>query len=103
MSYQSSENRPVRVVFRRSKPLTKILALVVLVLCMAVVCVLSALSQQAKARTARLEQQAAELEKENQQLEQYIDDLDTVQGIEYIAREELGLVDPDTVVLEPES
>ena len=42
-----------------------------------------------------------ELEQENAALQENINNLDTVQGVEQIARDELGLVDPDTVLIQP--
>ena len=47
-------------------------------------------------------EQADALEQENQDLTQYIDELGTVQGIQRIAEDELGLVDPDTVIIVPQ-
>ena len=38
----------------------------------------------------------------NQELQDKIDDLGSVQSVQDIAREELGLVDPDTIVIQPE-
>ena len=55
-----------------------------------------------RANAAALMQQADSLEQANQDLAQYIDELGNVQGIERIAEEELGLVDPDTVIIEPQ-
>ena len=49
------------------------------------------------------EAQAIALEQENSRLQQAIDQLGTIQGIAYIAKEQLGLVDPDTIIIEPEN
>ena len=51
----------------------------------------------------KLKDQAIELEQENSRLQQAIDKLGTIQGIAYIAKEQLGLVDPDTIIIEPEN
>ena len=40
---------------------------------------------------------------ENAELREKIAELDTVQSVQDIAREELGMVDPDTVVIVPNS
>ena len=50
-----------------------------------------------------LRHQAAQLEQENSQLEQDIDSLGSLDSLQQIAKDELGLVDPDTVVLQPEN
>ena len=49
-----------------------------------------------------LRQQAAELEQDNELLARNISQLGTLQGIRRIATEELGLVDPGTVIFVPE-
>ncbi len=103
MTHQNDHSRPIRVVFQKSRVLTKVVVLVALVLSMAALVTLMVTTAEAKARSAELAQQAAQLEQENADLEQHIDDLNTIQGIENIAKEELGLVDPDTVVFNPES
>ena len=43
------------------------------------------------------------LERENEELQQNIDALGSVESDERIAQEELGLAYPDTVILQPES
>ena len=57
---------------------------------------------QAKEKARALKDQAAALEQQNAALEQHIDDLNTLEGIENIAKEELGLVDPDTIIFDPQ-
>lgn len=51
-------------------------------------------------QTEALRTQAAQVEYENEQLKQYTQELDTIKGIERIAREELGMVSPNTVLIE---
>ena len=45
-----------------------------------------------------LEQRAMELEQANKELQSYIDNKDTDEGIKDVATGELGMVDPDTVI-----
>ena len=47
-----------------------------------------------------LEQRAMELEQANKELQSYIDNKDTDEGIKDVATGELGMVDPDTVIYE---
>ena len=49
-----------------------------------------------------LRQEAILLEQEQQRLELYISELGTVQGILRIAQERLGLVEPGSVIIQPE-
>ena len=45
-----------------------------------------------------LQQRAIELEQANKELQSYIDNKDTDEGIKDVATGELGMVDPDTVI-----
>jgi len=47
-----------------------------------------------------LQQQAMELEDNNQDLQSYIDHKDTDEGVKDVAKDELGMVDPDTIIYE---
>lgn len=44
--------------------------------------------------------QAAEVQYENNLLKQYTDELGSAKSVERIAREELGMVSPDTILIE---
>ena len=51
-------------------------------------------------QTEDLRTQAAQVEYENKLLQQYTDELGTTKSVERIAQEELGMVSPDTVLIE---
>lgn len=92
----------VRLVYRRSSTLTRAVVLSAIVLSVAAVLTLQLTIGAAQERTQALADQAGRLEQENQQLEENIDGLGSADSVEQIARDELGLVDPDTVVIDPE-
>ena len=92
----------VKVVFRRSRPLTKAVALCAVVCSMAALLALQGAILDSRARTESMLQQAAVLAQENQDLQQRVNELGTVQSTRRIAQEELGLVDPDTVIIVPQ-
>ena len=94
--------RRVKLVYCRSHPMIKVAALCTVVLSILALLGLQGAITGSRANAAALMQQADSLEQANQDLAQYIDELGTVQGIERIAEEELGLVDPDTVIIEPQ-
>ena len=94
--------RRVKFVFCRSHPMIKVAALCTVVLSMLALLGLQGAITGTRANAAALMQQADILEQQNRDLVQYIDELGTVQGIQRIAEEELGLVDPDTVIIEPQ-
>jgi len=93
----------VRLVYKRSKPLTKIVVLCTIVLSM--VALLTIRQQLLDTQTMKdsLKDKAAQLEQENDQLEDKIDSLGSVDSVEQIAKDELDLVDPDSVIFQPES
>lgn len=91
----------IRLVYKRSSNVTKIVVLGAIVICTAALLILGSAIQDAEERADALRQQASRLEQDNNRLEALIDSLGTVAGIEQIAREELGLVPPDSVVITP--
>ena len=87
----------IRLVYRHSPLLLKCAVLVTIILSTVALTVLRSGISQYQAKTDMIRQQAAQLEQENRKLEENIQHLDTVEGVKRIAKEELGLVDPDTV------
>ena len=94
--------RRVKIVFCKSNTLTKTAVLCAAVLSIVALLALSLSIGVAEKSTAELTEQAARLEQENEDLEEKIDDLGSVDSVQQIAEDELGLVDPDTVVIDPE-
>ena len=92
-----------RIVIRRSPLLLKCAVLVTIVLSTVALTTLRIGISQYQEQTALARAEAAQLEQENSQLEQDIDSLGSLDSLQQIAKDELGLVDPDTVVLQPEN
>lgn len=93
----------IRLVYRRSSTLLKCVVLTTIVLSTICLMVLrgAILEEQDKAEDLRKE--AAQLEQKNKRLEQYMSELGTVEGIKNIAFDRLDLVDPDTIIFQPEN
>ena len=91
----------IRISYRRSSNLTRILILSAIVLSMAALLVLHQSIDAAGDRTGDLSNQAAQLEKDNQELEENIDNLGSADSVGQIAKDELGMVDGDTVIIDP--
>ena len=87
----------VRLVYRRSKPLTKMVGTVAILLSMVALISLGMAQRAAKNRDAELQQQVQELSQKNEALREDISQLGTVESVQKIARELLGLVTPGTV------
>ena len=92
----------IKIEYRRSRPLTKMVAVVAIVLSMVALLTLSWAKYDVRRQTQEMMGEAARLEHENAQLEQKIDALGSIQSAEQIAQEELGMVSSDTVLIDTE-
>ena len=97
------EQKKFRVEFRSSSNLLKIVVAVLIVFSTAALLALGWMHSGLRERTQAQKDAAAALEQENRDLQEKINDVDSVQGVQDIAREELGLVDPNTIVIQPET
>jgi len=86
----------------RSRKLTIIMLVVAIMLSMGALAALHLSMAGLKARTEEMRKEAARLEAENQELLEDIDQVDSIHGIVEIAEEELGLVQPDTIIFQTE-
>lgn len=95
-----AQTRPrVKLVLGRGKAIVSLALLVVIVLSTVALAGLHTAIESARAKEADNRAAALRLEQENNRLENRIDKLGTAESVRDIAREELGLEDPDTVVL----
>ncbi len=94
--------RKVRLVRRHSSMLAKAVLLSVVLFSTAALLALNASLISARDRAEALRIQAIALEQEQQNLQDRIDSLGTDESTRQIAGEELGLVDPDTIVINPQ-
>lgn len=100
---QEQKRKKIRLEFRSSSNLLKIVVAVLIVFSMAALLALGWMHSGLRERTQAQKDAAAALEQENRDLQEKIDNVDSVQGVQDIAREELGLVDPNTIVIQPET
>ena len=91
----------IRLVFRRSTPLTKVVVLAALVLSIAALLALRTAILHTESQSEALRSQAASLEQENAELTDKLENMDNVEGIVDIAGEELDLVVPNTIIFKP--
>ncbi len=92
---------PIRIRFRRSSLLMKVVLLAAVVLSTVAVVALNASIDRAQQDYEAMRQQAAALVAENNRLSERIASLGSVESAIQIAMEQLGLVEPDTVVVTP--
>ena len=103
MAAQFNIGRKIQIVFRPSTTVLKIVVIVLIVFSTAALIALSWVRQSIQVQTEDLRQEAMALEQENKDLENKIGILGSVQSVEEIAQEELGMVKPDTIIINPNS
>lgn len=101
MANEKNPFRHFRLVIRRSSPLLKCVVLAAIILSTVALLTLHFSIRHTQQETQLLRSHAARLEQENQELVTNTAQIGTVDSIKRIAREELGLVDPDTEFFEP--
>ena len=89
-----------QVQFRKSSPATKIVASVAIVLSILALIALGLAKDEITAQVNAMRSEAAPLEAENQRITDRLNAQDSIVSVQQIAQEELGLVDPDTVIIE---
>ena len=99
---QEQKEKKFRVEWRSSSNLLKIVVAALIVFSMAALLAMGWMLGGLREGTQAQKDAAAVLEQENRDLQEKIDGVDSVEGVRDIAREELGLVDPDTIVIQPE-
>ena len=90
----------IRLTYRRTSNLTKIVVTVAILLCMATLISLRLSTNALTARTEDLRQKAGALEEDNRNLDEKISELGSNKSVVEIAEEELGMVQPGVVVIE---
>lgn len=92
----------IKLVFRRSRTLTKLVVLAVVVLSTVTLLALGSAIVKERNRMALSREEAIALEQDNARYRRYIEEQGTLPGILRIALEKLGLVEPDNLVIQPE-
>ena len=95
------EGKKIKLIFRRGSLSLKIAVLAMVVLSAAALLTIWIQKEQAKKDRDELRAQAIAEEQKKNRLEDAVSKVGTLQGIFQVAREELGLVDPNTVIIEP--
>ena len=93
--------KKIKFIPRRGSLLGKAVLLSVVGFSTAAILAMNTALVQGRQRAEDLRQSAMALEQAQQDLQNRIDDLGTDEAVRQIAQEELGLVDPDTVIIIP--
>lgn len=94
--------RNYKLVYQPTSPLLKTVVAATITLCTVTLIALRLTQWENESTLVLLTQQAAALQEENAELTGRIEALGTVASYRQIAAEELGLVDPETIVIESE-
>ena len=76
----------------------KIAVLVVIIVCTAALLTTYVVIKNLQETNQNLQQQALELENSNKDLEEHVDNSGTDEGANGVAKDDLGYVDPDTII-----
>ncbi len=91
--------RQVKLQHRRTPPLTKAIVTAAIVLSTVTLIAIRLCQWEAQTKLGILQEQAAALSEENTALSERIENINNLDSIRQIADEELGLVDPGTVII----
>jgi cell division protein FtsL len=92
-----------KFIAKRSSPITVIVVCVAIALAVVTVLALHTKTLQAQADAEAWRAEAQKQEQEQNRLEEMLNNLGTLEGIKDIAENFLGLVDPDTIIINPEN
>ena len=102
MAQKSTPPKKVKVEVRPASNILKIILTVLILFSIVALIALRWVHNGILTQIDELKDEASGLEHANSVLEQKTEDLGSVQSIQDIAQEELGLVDPDTILIDPE-
>ena len=103
MAVKKNPLKNAKVVVRQSPAALKIILIVLILFSIVSLAMLRWVHNGILAETENLREEASALEHANTELVEKTENLGSVQSVREIAQEELGLVDPNTVILDPQS
>ena len=102
MAEKSTPPKQVKVEVRPASNILKIILILLILFSIVAQIALRWVHNGIMTQIDELKDEASGLEYANEVLEQKTEELGSVQSIQDIAKEELGLVDPDTILIDPE-
>ncbi len=102
MEHKRNPQKKTKVEVRRSPLALKISLTLLIVFAMAALTALRWIHLEFQDLNSDLREEASQIEYENDVIQEQKDNISSIQSITAIARDELGLVDPNTVLIDPE-
>ena len=103
MAERKNPFRNIRFIVRPGTRKLKIVFILLILVCAVALTALGVVRSHIRQKTQAVLDQAAVLEQDNKELTEKKENLGSSSSIKDIAREELDLVDPDTIIIEPNS
>ena len=100
MAEKQTPQKTVKVEVRPASNILKIILILLILFSIVALIALRWVHNGILTQIDDLKQEASGLEHANDVLDQKTEDLGSVQSIQDIAKEELGLIDPDTIIIE---
>ena len=102
MAQKTTPQKTVKVEVRPASNILKIILILLILFSIVALIALRWVHNGILNQIDELKDEASGLEHANAELDRKTEELGSVQSIQDIAKEELGLVDPDTVIIDPE-
>ena len=102
MTKKSTPQKTVKVEVRPASNILKIILVILILFSIVALVALRWVHDGILTQIDELKEEASGLEHANAELDRKTEELGSVQSIQDIAKEELGLVDPDTILIEPD-
>ena len=102
MAEKGTPPKKVKVEIRPASNILKILLIVLILFSIVALIALRWVHNGILNQIGDLKEEASGLEYANTELDRKMEELGSVQSIQDIAEDELGLVDPDTILIDPE-
>ena len=103
MAERKNPFRNIRFIVRPGTRKLKTVFILLILVCAVALTALGVVRSHIRQKTQAVLDQAAVLEQDNKELTEKKENLGSSSSIKDIAREELDLVDPDTIIIEPNS
>ena len=100
MAKKSTQSKYVKVEVRPASHILKIILILLILFSIVALIALRWVHNGILTQIDELKDEASGLEYANEVLDQKTEDLGSIQSIQDIAKEELGLVDPDTILID---
>ena len=102
MANNTTSRKKVKVEIRPASNILKVILILLILTSIVALIALRWVHTGILTEIADLKEEASGLEYANEELDRKTEQLGSVQSIQDIAKEELGLVDPDTILIDPE-